>query len=239
MLRPLMLFIFCLLGVARADALNCEEALGVAFRLNDPVKTQRMVLAACGAIFEVSDSAIEARGANPECLRYAAQLDTAAPGLASSVLRLAPTSCQLHAAVRRPRLGVPLTAMPLTSGWGVRVHPVLHRKKMHTGLDLDAELGDPIGAHAAGAVVFAGRRGGYGNAVEIAHPSGLSTLYGHLSRIDVRVGDVVLSQQKLGLAGSTGMSTGPHLHFEVRHKGRPIDPRPYFTNPRALTAGAR
>jgi murein DD-endopeptidase MepM/ murein hydrolase activator NlpD len=95
---------------------------------------------------------------------------------------------------------------------------------MHTGLDIAAPTGTPIASAGGGEVIFAGRKGGYGNAVIIDHGHGKTTLYGHMSRIQVRMGQVVKRGQLVGNVGSTGFSTGPHLHYEVRQNGTPINP---------------
>ncbi len=117
---------------------------------------------------------------------------------------------------------------PVTSSFGPRLHPILGTTRMHTGVDLRAAWGDPVGAAAAGRVIFAGAYGGYGNAVIIDHSGGMSTLYAHLSSITVTYGEIVSAGQTIGLVGSTGLSTGPHLHFEVRIDGKPVDPVPYL-----------
>ncbi|WEF53117.1 M23 family metallopeptidase [[Pseudomonas] carboxydohydrogena] len=104
---------------------------------------------------------------------------------------------------------------------------------MHTGLDFRASTGDPVRATADGKVTSAGWSGGYGRMVEIDHGNGLATRYGHLSQIDVKVGDVVKIGEVVGEVGSTGRSTGPHLHYETRINGEAVDPQ------RFLRAGAR
>jgi murein DD-endopeptidase MepM/ murein hydrolase activator NlpD len=115
----------------------------------------------------------------------------------------------------------------VVSGFGYRVHPVTGEERLHTGVDIDAEEGDPVHPVAAGVVIWAGESNGYGNLVIVAHPAGLATLYGHLSRIDVVVGDRVTRDDVIGAIGSTGLSTGAHLHLEVRVDGEPVDPFPY------------
>jgi murein DD-endopeptidase MepM/ murein hydrolase activator NlpD len=116
----------------------------------------------------------------------------------------------------------------ITSPYGYRLHPILNRRILHTGDDLAAGMGTPIHACLAGTVVIAGPQGGYGNAVVIDHGNGMATLYGHQSRIGVSVGQHVAAGQVIGYAGMTGLATGPHVHFEVRINGNPIDPTPYL-----------
>jgi len=111
-----------------------------------------------------------------------------------------------------------------SSFFGNRVHPIFHRWKFHDGLDIAARYGTPVGAPCEGRVIAAGWMGGYGKAVVIAHPKGYKTLCGHLSRIHVRAGQYVQAGRFIGRVGSTGFSTGPHLHFSLWKDGRPIDP---------------
>lgn len=98
----------------------------------------------------------------------------------------------------------------------------------HPGMDIDGEKGDIIIAPGDGVVIKAGWTGGYGNLIEIAHSNGLTTRYGHLSKVEVNVGDVIQRGQLIGLVGSTGRSTGPHLHYEVRINNEPVNPRNYL-----------
>ncbi|MFM0609170.1 M23 family metallopeptidase [Paraburkholderia sediminicola] len=114
------------------------------------------------------------------------------------------------------------------SPFGNRTDPFTHRLSFHPGIDLVAKTGTPILAAAGGRVVFAGEKSGYGNAVEIDHGNGLVTRYGHASRVVVHVGDLVLPRQYVADVGSTGRSTGPHLHFEVLVNGAPVDPSAYL-----------
>lgn len=113
---------------------------------------------------------------------------------------------------------------PITSGFGYRMHPILHYVRMHTGVDFGAPVGAPVFAAAAGEILTAGWCRGYGRCIIILHGDGISTLYGHCSAVMVQSGQFVRRGQVVGLVGSTGLSTGPHLHFEVRRNGVPINP---------------
>lgn len=114
------------------------------------------------------------------------------------------------------------------SGYGYRTHPITRQRRMHTGVDVGGPTGQPIIAAAEGMVVGSGWRGGYGLTVVIDHGGGLATLYAHQSRVDVSQGQVVQAGQKVGEIGSTGQSTGPHLHFEVRVDGVPRNPMDWY-----------
>lgn len=124
--------------------------------------------------------------------------------------------------------GAPVRATGLTSGFGSRWHPVLGGERFHAGVDLAAPAGASVAATAAGLVQAAGWCGGYGLCVMIDHGGGYATVYGHLSKIDVYPGQTVSSGQAIGLVGSTGMSTGPHLHYEVRFREQPVNPRKFL-----------
>jgi murein DD-endopeptidase MepM/ murein hydrolase activator NlpD len=131
-------------------------------------------------------------------------------------------------------LRAPLLARAVSSGFGYRMDPFLHRPALHAGLDLAADAGTAVRATAAGTVVSAGWSGGYGEMVEIRHAGGISTRYGHLSRILVSQGQSVPAGAVIGEVGSTGRSTGPHLHYETRRDGEPVDPAPYLAAGKAL-----
>lgn len=128
--------------------------------------------------------------------------------------------------------GVPQVAPaanPLvTSAYGYRRDPFTGRGAMHSGIDFKGPMGSAIYAAANGEVSFAGRKSGYGKVVEIDHGNGLTTRYAHLSRIDVTAGHSIDAGETLGGLGSTGRSTGPHLHFEVRINGKAVNPRPFL-----------
>lgn len=122
----------------------------------------------------------------------------------------------------------PLNPSIIISGYGPRLHPILGYSRMHTGLDIDGDSGDEISAAASGRVIYSGSRGGYGNTIIIDHGGGMATLYAHQSSLAVSKGDRVVVGDVIGYVGSTGLSTGPHLHFEVRINGAHTDPAPFF-----------
>jgi len=125
---------------------------------------------------------------------------------------------------RRGMMGMPVAGR-ITSSFGYRMHPLLGFLKLHKGLDIGAPYGAPIYAALDGVVQSAGRAGGYGNFIKLGHTAGIQSGYGHLSRIAVRPGQRVARGQVIGFVGSTGMSTGPHLHWEVWKNGRAVNPR--------------
>jgi murein DD-endopeptidase MepM/ murein hydrolase activator NlpD len=115
-----------------------------------------------------------------------------------------------------------------TSVYGMRLHPIDHAERLHSGMDIAAPDGTPIQAAAAGQVVFSGTQAGYGNVVVIQHKEGYSTLYAYNTDNLVSVGTPVRQGQPIATVGSTGQSTGPHLHFEVRKNGKRLDPALFF-----------
>jgi murein DD-endopeptidase MepM/ murein hydrolase activator NlpD len=145
------------------------------------------------------------------------------------------------------RLSATLVAVPLrkpvtgeideTSPFGVRVDPFLHVPAMHTGIDFRGTIGEPIHATASGTVSSAGWSGGYGQMVEIDHGNGLATRYGHMSEIDVKVGQTIRIGQVIGRLGSTGRSTGPHVHYETRVNGEAVNPQKFLDAGEKLFGG--
>ena len=139
---------------------------------------------------------------------------------------------RLAALARTAQVRIPdvrmLTTEPVanseSSGFGWRDDPIRHRPKFHAGIDYRGKRGTPVVAAGAGVVKLARRYAGYGNFVQIDHGGGVVTAYGHLQRFLVKPGAVVVAGQPIGHVGSTGRSTGPHLHFEIRLEGRPVDP---------------
>jgi murein DD-endopeptidase MepM/ murein hydrolase activator NlpD len=134
--------------------------------------------------------------------------------------------------VRKPIAG----PVELSSGFGVRLDPFVRAPAMHTGLDFRGDTGDPVRVTADGTVESAGWSGGYGRMIEIDHGNDLSTRYGHLSAIEVKVGQTVKAGQIIGRIGSTGRSTGPHLHYETRVDGDAVDPQKFLRAGQSLGA---
>lgn len=122
----------------------------------------------------------------------------------------------------------PARASSMSSGFGYRRDPFTRRSAMHRGLDFKAPIGSPIYAAAKGRITFVGRKSGYGNVVEVSHGNGLLTRYAHMSKFLARRGQLVDAGDVIGAIGSTGRSTGPHLHFELRINNRAVNPRPFL-----------
>jgi murein DD-endopeptidase MepM/ murein hydrolase activator NlpD len=139
-------------------------------------------------------------------------------GVLDSVLR------DSHLELKTMPTTLPVTVGYYSSNFGYRIDPFSGRSAFHAGIDFISEPGTPVLSAAGGKVVSSGYHGDYGNVVDIDHDNGLSTRYAHLQSIDVKVGDVVTKGQRVGAVGSTGRSTGPHLHFEVRENGVPLNP---------------
>ncbi len=127
----------------------------------------------------------------------------------------------------------------LSSRFGYRQHPLLGKRALHAGIDIPGPQGTPVQASEGGVVSFAGRAGGYGNMVEVDHGAGLKTRYAHLSRILVRPGATVARGETIARMGSTGRSTGSHLHFEIRVQGQAADPLDYLGRASAASPAAR
>lgn len=123
---------------------------------------------------------------------------------------------------------VPASVQSITSGFGYRRDPFNGRGAMHAGIDFKGAVGSQIYAAAGGRVTYAGWKAGYGKAIEVTHGNGMLTRYAHLSRIGVKIGQKVAAGSTIGGLGSTGRSTGPHLHFEVRINNRAVNPRPFL-----------
>ena len=165
-----------------------------------------------------------ARGGPLETLFGDGEIDPRFERLGSSLSRMATLEASLDGV---PQVR-PTDVAAANSSYGYRRDPFTGRAAMHTGLDFPGRAGAPIYATAHGKVTFVGRRGGYGNVVEISHGQGLLTRYAHMSRFEAKVGERVEAGDIIGAIGSTGRSTGPHLHFEVRVNGTAVNPRTFL-----------
>jgi len=130
----------------------------------------------------------------------------------------------------------PVRRSYITSGFGTRADPFGRGRAVHKGIDFHASVGDPVMSVADGVVSFAGVRSGYGNVIEVDHGNGYVTRYAHNSRLTVKVGDLVRAGQQVAKAGSTGRSTGAHVHFEVWENGRVVNPRKFLGDSRTPVA---
>jgi murein DD-endopeptidase MepM/ murein hydrolase activator NlpD len=132
----------------------------------------------------------------------------------------------------------PVDKLHFTSNFGIRSDPFVGSARMHSGVDIPGAVGTPIYATADGIIAHADRKGAYGKLVEVDHGKGISTRYGHLSQILVQAGSRVVRGQMIGLMGSTGRSTGSHLHYEVRIDNHAVNPVPFLTTADFLTAAS-
>jgi murein DD-endopeptidase MepM/ murein hydrolase activator NlpD len=183
-----------------------------------------------------AEKAIRGYGINPSALGGAMggpfiPLRRAATADDASIRRLAQSLGRLDR-MERALLAIPnsapATPLALSSGFGVRSDPFNGAAALHAGLDITGDRGQPIHAAAAGRVITVGQQGGYGNLVVVDHGHGIQTRYGHLSGFDVRPGQIVTRGQQIARMGSTGRSTGDHLHFEVRVNDRAVNPRRFL-----------
>ena len=200
-------------------------------RLRDEVVSRKEVFESQVENLEAESAAIaetlRQRAAAAAAAAAAARTTTTTPSSSGGGGTTATTSAAL--AARPPgRLLTPVPGAPVTSPFGSRVHPIYGTVRNHTGIDYGADTGTPIRAAGAGVVVSASWFGGYGNATIIDHGGGLATLYGHQSSMAVSEGQRVTAGQTIGRVGCTGDCTGPHVHFEVRVNGDPVNPANYF-----------
>lgn len=160
----------------------------------------------------------------------AAILESGKTAVAPASRAVAASDADFGSAVATGRApsGAPLARLRLSSGFGMRVHPLLGGYRLHKGVDLAAVAGSPIRATADGVVARADWFGGYGLTVQLEHVGGVETRYGHMSRLNVDAGQRVRKGDTIGYVGSTGRSTGPHLHYEVLVGGRAVDPAGYL-----------
>ena len=181
----------------------------------------------------VGGAAPNLKASSPSSARTAALLQrlAALTDRASRVSESAKTSSMVSGVVDGPTR--------LSSGFGMRRDPFTGRRQHHDGIDLAAAIGTNVYPAMAGTVTFSGWRSGYGRAVIVEHGNGIETRYAHNAKNHVRVGERVTTGTQIADVGSSGRSTGPHLHFEVRKNGRPIDPEPYLSRTPLQVAQAR
>ena len=216
---------------------DAERARGRAASVRDDVGVRAAALDAAREAQAQSRAKVVAEAANEE--RLLAQARNERQSYERRIKQLQAESDSIADLLRRRgsggvaisgngSLSSPVARPVITSAFGYRTHPIYGDRRLHAGIDLRGTTGTPIYAAAPGEVVFAGVRGGYGNCVIIDHGGGVATLYAHQSKLAVQVGDEVARGQVIGAVGSTGFSTGPHLHFEVRVRGVPADPLGYL-----------
>lgn len=215
-----------LFAPARSDARTAKEpALD---RAAAPESEATLALARFTGLFEID---LVPQSVIDRLVRWQVGLRDVVRGTADRLADLAQDT-----GFRAPDLTA-LTTFPLptsddswaTSGFGWRDDPMRHRRKFHSGADIRARPGTPVFAAGDGVVIFAGRQGGYGNIVMVDHGGGVITRYAHLRRIHATKGESITAGKRLGQVGSTGRTTGPHLHFEVRLNGNPVDPTTALT----------
>lgn len=234
----MLLLLWTLAGPAHADLAPCSIERRLWARAEVAGDAARAHLAREALALCLDDGSLELPEAAPasdlDATCVAAAREAAAHLPSDLGPWLAPlTRCGVTRATA-PQAAAPLSLARLTSGFGMRLHPILKKPRLHTGLDLDARDGELVGALQAGVVVFAGQRGGYGHAVVVEHPAGLRTLYAHNRALLVTSGQLVSRGQGLAEAGRTGLATGVHVHLEVRRDDRPVDPTPYLRDPARL-----
>ncbi len=173
---------------------------------------------------DVSELRAQVSGSNKELEKQVDALNAEANALIAEIIRLQGTEDYVGGEFAWP---VP-SSTRVTSEFGYRMHPILKVNKLHTGIDIGAPTGTPIVAVNGGKVIQAAWNNSYGYMVMVDHGGGIVTLYAHCSQLKVKTGDIVTRGQTIALVGSTGMSTGPHLHLEVRVNGEYKNPRPYL-----------
>lgn len=208
-------------AAARADVAKRREDLGARRQALEEARDQ--------AASEAANEQQVLAKANEQKSAYLRQINELERESSDIAAQLANRQAGQTAPPPSPGLvGYPVANPVVTSPFGYRIHPIYGDRRLHSGVDFSATTGMPIFAAKDGTVVTAGYQSGYGNVVVIDHGGALATLYGHNSQLLVKAGDVVKRGQRIALAGSTGNSTGPHGHFEVRIHGTPVDPMNYL-----------
>lgn len=221
---------------AALDAMDVAQGLtleGFARKTSDRLATLGQVYDAAGVSRPNQKGDGRGRGGPFEPLPARA---TTFEGRAEQVVSERALVASFERGLNRVPIRTPSPGSPLSSNFGARMDPFLGRPAFHSGLDFDADLASPVKVTAAGRVISAGWSGGYGNMVEVDHGGGLTTRYGHMSLITVLVGDEVTIGSTVGRVGSTGRSTGPHLHYETRMNGDAVNPLRFLNAGRLLVA---
>lgn len=223
-----ILTLYSKLNVELDSLTSANNTLRIAVNLQ-PVSKEEMRLGVGGGYF---DNSIDFLGSNSslkldEALSYA---DEAARKLSFEKAQYEDISRQLK---KNQKLSNCIPAIKpvkgyITSDFGTRMHPILHRKRMHDGIDLIVNTGTPVHSTGDGYISYVGRRGGYGLTVEVNHGFGYKTVYAHLSKAKVKRGQKISRGDVIAESGNTGLSTGPHLHYEVQHNGKKLDPKQFF-----------
>ncbi len=174
---------------------------------------------------------------NKRCLAFVTCL-TLSEFTFAAPLEASPQEGQIYALATKSSAYVyPVMGPRVSSDFGVRRHPIKRSIKHHDGIDLAAPLGAPIRVIASGTVLYSDPHGGYGRYIVVLHNDGYSSHYGHCKEIKVRPGQTLRAGEIIGTVGSTGISTGPHLHFEIRKNGRPEDPEKHLPGLAEQAAG--
>lgn len=216
-------------SIRESSAIRADEVGDIEAQLDHLIVTQRDLVATA----EAEAEAIAERIADIQTRKqaYAEELRVTGAGGGAIGELLRQRSVELgYEAPDQPfeTLAMPLTTTRLGSPFGPRIHPIFSDTRLHTGIDMSGAAGEQILASADGVVVYAEETSGYGNVVVVDHGNTIATLYAHMTADAVWVGLEVAEGDLLGFVGSTGFSTGPHLHYEVRINGQPVDPMPYL-----------
>lgn len=209
--------------VAASDQLVALDSQREA-RVNELWEVERLRLEASSQLAVVEELVT---GVQVQINAFRAEKEGLEEDAAELAREIATRKVLLERALRPGRMVWPSDGL-ITAGFGWRIHPILNRRLFHNGLDLGAPTGTPIRAAADGQVILAQGWGGYGNAIVLQHGGDVTTIYAHLSRFGTSVGRNVAEGELIGYIGCTGLCTGPHLHFEVRESGGPVDPLKYL-----------
>ncbi len=217
------------IGILRKEAPSGSATGNVVAPVVEPAGASGgPLLASAGAAAAATSSGAATATAAPHELSAAGLLDAQLTGIEQLIDRVAAATARDAAERMRIPTRLPIPGAELTSSFGNRIDPLVHSHAFHAGLDFAARTGTPIVAAAGGSVAFAGFRSDFGRVVEIDHGNGLTTRYAHASELLVRARQIVAPGEIIARVGSSGRSTGPHLHFEVVRAGSAVDPKRYL-----------